>query len=510
MKYQLISDIRLSIDKPEEEAITKAKKELGLPNSTPAFVYRKSLDTRKDRFSFVYTVAVATEKIDPRLHAFPDYQFPAPVSAPKTVPVIGFGPAGMFCAWLLAKCGHKPLVIERGQPIEQRIQDVEGFWQKGVLNPESNVQFGEGGAGTFSDGKLTTRINDPRCRKILETFVSFGAPEEILTLAKPHIGTDRLREVVKAMRKEIIALGGEVRFGAKLTGLFFDNGKLNGIEINGERFDTDTVVLAIGNGARDTYEMLLNTPLAIEAKPFSVGFRAEHSQEALNARIYGKYNGNPNLGAADYLFSHVTDKTTSEAVYSFCMCPGGQVVNASSLPGQLTTNGMSHYARDGKNANAAILASVHPGTVHEGLKLQESIEKAAYNVALGMGPATTGSDFLNQQKPSKLHGPQATFLPGVAPFDINELFPSSVSARLREGFAKFKERILGNEPALLTAPETRTSAPLRILRNGETLQALNGAGLYPCGEGAGYAGGIMSSAVDGLRIAEQIIGSETL
>ncbi len=506
MKYQLISDIRLSIDCPESEAIAKAKKELGLSPATEAFIYRRSLDTRKDRFSFVYTVAVQTQKKSEKLHPFPNYQFPDSVSNSKTIPVVGFGPAGMFCAWLLAKCGHKPLVIERGQPIEQRIKDVEHFWNNGILNPESNVQFGEGGAGTFSDGKLTTRINDPRCRKILETFVSFGAPKEILSLAKPHIGTDKLREVVKAMREEIIALGGEVRFGMKLTGLSFANGKLSGIELNGERFDTDVVVLAIGNGARDTYEMLLNSPLAIEAKPFSVGFRAEHSQEALNARIYGKYNGNPNLGAADYLFSHVTDKTTSEAVYSFCMCPGGQVVNASSLPGHLTTNGMSHYARDGKNANAAILASVRPATVREGLALQESIEKAAYNVALGMGPATTGNNFLNQQKPDKLNGVSSTFLPGVTPFDLNELFPTSVSARLREGFAKFRERILGNEPALLTAPETRTSAPLRILRNGETLQALNGVGIYPCGEGAGYAGGIMSSAVDGLRVAEQIIG----
>ncbi len=510
MSYRLLNDIRLPVDRPDEEALKKAKRSLHLPDSTPAFIYRRSLDTRKDRFSFVYTVALETDRQDEGLHDFPNYEFPGQVLKPKTIPVIGFGPAGMFCAWLLAKCGHRPLVIERGQALEQRIDSVEQFWKGGILNPESNVQFGEGGAGTFSDGKLTTRINDPRCRKILETFVSFGAPEEILTLAKPHIGTDRLRTVVKALRKEIIALGGEVQFNTKLTDLTIEDGKLQALWLNGEPFETDVAVLAIGNGARDTYEMLLSKPLLIEAKPFSVGFRVEHNQEALNARIFGKYNGFSKLGAADYLFSHVTDKATSEAVYSFCMCPGGQVVNASSLPGQLTTNGMSNYARNGKNANAAILASVRPATVLEGLNLQKAIETAAYNVACGMGPASTDRAFLNQEKPDKLTGVEPTFLPGVVPYDINELFPSPLSSRLREGFSKFKSRILGNEPAILTAPETRTSAPLRILRNSDTLQAQNANGLYPCGEGAGYAGGIMSSAVDGIRVAEQIIGMETL
>ncbi len=508
MNYQLLNDIRLPVDRPEHEALAKAKKELGLPGSTPAFVYRRSLDPRKDRFSFVYTVAMKTDLKHPRLRPFPDYEFPGRVSHSKTIPVIGFGPAGMFCAWLLAKCGHRPLVIERGQALEERIRTVEGFWNGGPLNPESNVQFGEGGAGTFSDGKLTTRINDPRCRKVLETFVSFGAPEEILTLAKPHIGTDRLRNVVKSLREEILSLGGEIRFHTKLTGLTIEHGQLRAIWLNEERYDTDTAVLAVGNGAGDTYQMLLSQPLAIEAKPFSVGFRVEHSQEALNARIYGKYNGRQQLGPADYLFSHVTDKASSEAIYSFCMCPGGQVVNASSVPGQLTTNGMSSFARNGENANSAILASVRPSTVQEGLSLQKTIESAAYRVANGMGPATTGTAFLNNEHPDRLVGPKATFLPGVVPYNINELFSSPISRRLREGFYQFKQRILGDEPAILTAPETRTSAPLRILRNPETFQAVTAKGLYPCGEGAGYAGGIMSSAIDGIRIAEQIIEME--
>ena len=255
--------------------------------------------------------------------------------------------------------------------------------------------------------------------------------------------------------------------------------------------------------------MLLGQPIVVEPKPFSVGFRAEHSQDALNRRTYGSYYGNPNLGAADYLFSNVTDKRTGEAVYSFCMCPGGQVVNASSLPNRLTTNGMSHFARNGENANAAILASVHPTSIDEGLKLQSTIEQNAWNVARGLGPASTGYAFLRKEAPDLASCPiRGTFGPGIVPFEIGALFPDSVANRLRDGFALFQKRILGGEPSLLTAPETRTSAPLRILRDPETLQSVSVRGLYPCGEGAGYAGGIMSSAVDGIRIAEQIIRNE--
>ncbi len=505
MSYQLLSNLRASVERPTEEILAKAKRELGLPAETPAFIYRKSLDTRKDHFSFVYTVALQTDRSDIRLRPFPNYDFPPTTPKKKIVPIVGFGPAGMFCAWVLAKCGHKPIVIERGKPIPLREQDVERFWKGGKIDPESNVQFGEGGAGTFSDGKLTTRINDPRCRKVLETFVSFGAPEKILTLAKPHIGTDKLKEVVQALRKDILKMGGEIRFETKLTDLCLEQGALKGIVLNGEHFETDLAVLAIGNGARDTYQMLLTKPLLIEAKSFSVGFRTEHSQDALNHRIYGKNYGKPQLGPAEYLFSYVTDKSTSQAVYSFCMCPGGQVVNASSVDGQLTTNGMSYFARNGSNANCAILASVHPSSVREGLELQKLIETAAWNVAEGLGPATTGKAFLDQCKPEKLMGPRATFSPGVVCCNINELFPSAISKRLREGYARFSRQILGDEPSILTAPETRTSAPLRILRDPQTLQAISASGLYPCGEGAGYAGGIMSSAVDGIRVAEQIL-----
>ena len=508
MALKIINDLRAPIDCPEEQILQRARRELRLPDTTPAFVYRRSLDTRKDRFSFVYSVALETDAVDERLHSFPNYTFPQGVQTDKVVPVVGFGPAGMFCAWLLAKCGCKPLVIERGRPVEQRISDVESFWKGAPIHPESNVQFGEGGAGTFSDGKLTTRTNDPRCRKILETFVSFGAPEEILYLAKPHIGTDKLRHVVRAMREDILNMGGIIRFETKLDGLRIENERLKGISLNNTFYETDTAVLAIGNGAEDTYRMLLSQPLEIIAKPFSVGFRTEHSQQALNQRIYGKYNGLPQLKAADYQFSHVTDKKIGEAVYSFCMCPGGTVVNASSLPGRLTTNGMSRFSRGGENANAAILASVHPSTPEEGLALQKQIESAAWNVAQGLGPATTGKDFLAQTTPDTLTGPKPTFLPGTVPYDINQLFPAPIAARLREGFARFTHRFLGDEPSVLTAPETRTSAPMRILRDEQTLQATTCRGLYPCGEGAGYAGGIMSSAADGLRIAEQIL--ETL
>lgn len=507
MIKQIFSDLRAPIDLPEQEVLKRARKAAGLPAQTKAFVYRRSLDTRKDRFSFVYSIAFETDASLPSLRPFPEYELPQPIEKPATVPVIGFGPSGMFCAWLLAKCGCKPIVIERGRPVEQRTKDVSAFWTGGALDPDSNVQFGEGGAGTFSDGKLTTRIHDPRCRMVLELFVRFGAPPEILTLAKPHVGTDRLRGVVKAMREDILRMGGEIRFETTLTDLTVENGTLRSIELNGEAFDTDRAVLAIGNGAHDTYRMLLSKDLIVEPKPFAIGFRAEHDQEALNRRIYGKHVSAPQLGPADYLFSHVTDKQTGQAVYSFCMCPGGTVVNASSLPNRLTTNGMSVYARDGKNANAAILASVRPQTPEQGLALQAAVEAAAWNVARGAAPATTGNAFLNKETPLRLDGPSPTFLPGVAAHDINDLFPAEISARLREGFAKFKQRILGDEPAVLTAPETRTSAPLRILRDELSLQATCCKGLYPCGEGSGYAGGITSSAVDGLRVAEQILES---
>ena len=510
MSMQLLSDLRASINETEDAVLQKARKALSLSKDTACFVYRRSLDTRKDKFSFVYTVAIETDLQDSRLRPFPTYELPTPTGRSKTVPIIGFGPAGMFCAWILARCGYKPIVIERGRPIKQRVNDVNTFWSGGELNPESNVQFGEGGAGTFSDGKLTTRINDPRCRKVLELFVHFGAPKEILTLAKPHIGTDMLRSVVTNLREDVIRMGGEVRFETKLTDLTIQNGSLRQIILNGEPMDTDLAVLAIGNGAVDTYRMLLEQPIVMEPKPFSIGFRTEHSQDALNRRTYGSFYGNPNLGAADYLFSNVTDKRTGEAVYSFCMCPGGQVVNASSLPNRLTTNGMSQYARDGENANAAILASVHPSSIEEGLELQSTVERNAWNAARGLGPASTGYAFLRKEAPDLATCPiRATFGPGIAPTEIGALFPDSVANRLRNGYALFQKRILGDEPSLLTAPETRTSAPLRILRDPETLQSISVRGLYPCGEGAGYAGGIMSSAVDGIRIAEQIIRNES-
>ena len=501
--YRLINDLRAPIELTEEEVIARAKKQRRLSPDVPAFIYRKSLDPRKDRFSFVYSVAVAADL--PDLPRIPEYTFPAPAAKNAVVPVVGFGPAGMFCAWLLAKCGVKPLVIERGRPVEERVCDVENFWRGGGLDPESNVAFGEGGAGTFSDGKLTTRVNDPRCRKILETFVSLGAPRDILKDAKPHVGTDRLREEVRRMREEITALGGQIRFRTRLTGVQIDGGRLKAIYLNGEKYDTDLAVLAIGHSARDTYEMLLNQPLSVTVKPFSVGFRAEHDQDALNRRTYGAHYGAPQLGPADYLFHSVTNKAAGEAVYSFCMCPGGTVVNASSQEERLVTNGMSNAARDGKNANAAILASVHPETIREAFALQDNIEQAAYRAAEGLAPATTAEAFLNQEKPAVLTGVCPTFLPGVVPYDVNQLFPSPVAARLREGFALFRRRILGDGDAVLTAPETRTSAPLRILRGEGSLSALGADGLYPCGEGAGYAGGIMSAAADGMRVAEQII-----
>lgn len=505
---QIFSSITLPLEAPEQEAIEQVRKQLQLPPGTPASIYRRSIDARKTP-RFVYSIVFDTELQRDELRPFPHYEFPPPVQTERQPLIAGFGPAGLFCAWLLARCGMKPIVLERGDPVETRTNAVQKFWNDGFLDLESNVQFGEGGAGTFSDGKLTTRIHDPRCRKILETFVEFGAPREILFLAKPHIGTDRLRKVIRNLREDILFHGGKIRFRTCLTGLNIQNGKLQAVFLNGLRTPADLLVLATGNGAVDTYQMLLGQPLQIETKPFSVGFRIEHRQEQIDRAIYGASAGHPALPPAEYNFSHVTDKNQGKAVYSFCMCPGGQVVNASSLPGRLITNGMSCFARDGQNANAALLASVYPSSPQEGLALQEAIERNAYQAGgRFFAPVSTARAFRNGETPTRLGGIRPTFLPGTTPYEIGALFPTRITARLQEGLALFEHRICAEPDAVLTGPETRTSAPLRIRRHPESLCAEGADGLYPCGEGAGYAGGIMSSAADGLRIAETILRKE--
>ena len=427
--------------------------------------------------------------------------------------IVGFGPAGMFAALVLAKAGLRPIVLERGEPAPERRRKVEAFWSGGALDPESNVQFGEGGAGTFSDGKLNTGTKNERGRWVLEQFVRFGAQEEILCDAKPHVGTDVLFTVVQNLRQQVIALGGEVRFGAKLTGLKTESGRMSGAEYlqNGkmETVACKDLILAIGHSARDTFRYLDSVHIPMEPKPFSMGVRIEHRQAEIDASQYGRPSGN-GIPPADYKLScHLPDGSSA---YTFCMCPGGSVVAAASQQGGVVTNGMSEAARDGKNANAALLVTLQPEDfpskeVLGGMLWQEELERRAF--VLGgesyRAPAQTVGDFLAGKASQALGAVKPTYRPGVTLCDLHELFPPKITDTLKQAIVTLDGSLKGfaSPQALLTAPETRSSSPVRILR-GEDLQS-EIKGLYPCGEGAGYAGGIMSAAVDGMLCAEAII-----
>lgn len=427
--------------------------------------------------------------------------------------VAGLGPAGLFASLLLAQQGYAPLVLERGEPVERRALDVEHYWRTGELNEESNVMFGEGGAGTFSDGKLTSRSKDTRGDSVLSTLVRFGAPEEIALSAKPHIGTDRLRSVVSNMRKEIEWLGGEVRFGAKLSGITLTNGAIcrvlfsqNGVE---EQADCAALVLAIGQGARDTYQMLFDSGVMMAKKPFAVGLRVEHEQKMIDQVQYGAFAGHPRLGAAEY---RLTAQSGDRGVYTFCMCPGGSVIASASGRDEVVVNGMSNLARNAENANAAIVVQVResdlPQDAFAGVRFQKELERAAFLAggADGTAPASTVGAFIRQAKPVGFGGVKPSYRPGVKAVDLWGVLPSFVSKGIADGIAAFGRQLRGfDEPdAVLTGVETRTSAPLRILR-GETMESVSCAGLYPVGEGAGYAGGIVSAAIDGIKAAEQIL-----
>ncbi len=422
--------------------------------------------------------------------------------------IIGFGPAGMFASLTLARAGLRPIVFERGQDVDTRTKDVDNFFNGGKLNTESNVQFGEGGAGTFSDGKLNSGIKDIRCRTVLEVFNHFGAGDDILIDAKPHIGTDVLKTVVKNIRQEIVSLGGEVNFGSKLDNVFCKEGKLTHISVNGNKIPCEYLCLCIGHSARDTFKMLYNGGLAMIRKPFAMGVRIEHLQSEINKALYGEFANHPSLKAADYkLAVHLEN---GRGVYTFCMCPGGEVINASSEMDGIAVNGMSESLRDGANANSALLVGVNPDDlkgedVFEGCKLQQMIENKAYNIAGGAVPITTVDNFVFG-KAAKLGAVKPTIKPTFAFADFDEIFPSFITNSLKDGILAMDKKINGfaAPDAVLTAPETRSSSPIRIVRdiNG---QAIERVGIYPCGEGAGYAGGIMSAAVDGIKSAENII-----
>ena len=452
----------------------------------------------------------------------------APASLPLRPVVVGFGPCGIFAALLLAQMGFKPIVLERGKTVRRRTRDTWGLWRKGVLNPESNVQFGEGGAGTFSDGKLYSQIKDPRQlgRKVMNEFVKAGAPAEILYEAHPHIGTFKLVKVVENLREQIIALGGEIRFEQRVTDVLIegDAGEkhIRGLTVldqaSGQKHElrADQVILALGHSSRDTFAMLHERGVHIEAKPFSIGFRVEHPQSLIDRARWGRHAGNPLLGAANYKLIH--HASNGRAVYSFCMCPGGTVVAATSEVGCVVTNGMSQYSRNERNANAGIVVGIDPhdypgheaGDPLAGIALQRQLESHAF--VLGGGnyeaPGQLVGDFVAGRASTALGSVNPSYQPGVAIGDLSSALPGYAVEAMREAFPAFGHRIRGfdTHDAVLTGVETRTSSPIRISR-GDDLQSLNVRGLYPAGEGASYAGGILSAAVDGIKVAEALARS---
>ncbi len=540
-----ITDLRLPLNHTESDLREAIARRLGLDDARQLVsfqVFKRSHDARKKTaIVLIYTVDCELEGEqlvldrhagDPHIRAAPDtsYRFvghaPADHDAslrPRPV-VVGFGPCGLFAALVLAQMGLCPIVFERGKAVRERTKDTWGLWRQKILDPESNVQFGEGGAGTFSDGKLWSQISDPRhlTRKVLAEFVKAGAPEEILWIAKPHIGTFRLVGVVEKMRAEIESLGGEVRFGQRVADILIEDGAIRGLVLaDVEQLRAEQVVLALGHSARDTFKMLHERGVAMQAKPFSIGFRIEHPQGLIDRARFGPNAGNPVLGAADYKLVH--HAANGRSVYSFCMCPGGTVVAATSEVGRVVTNGMSQYSRNERNANAGIVVGLTPddyaqgprtnGQVNplDGIVFQRFWESRAFELGGGgyLAPAQRVGDFIKSQRSSALGEVEPSYRPGVTPTALGDparaALPAYAIDAIREALPAFERQIKGfaMPDAVLTGVETRTSSPLRIGR-GSDFQSLNVAGLYPAGEGAGYAGGIMSAGVDGIEVAEAL------
>ncbi|MCX7843739.1 MAG: FAD-binding protein [Clostridia bacterium] len=522
MKYA-ISNIRVSLDTEAEELKRIAARKLGtgIKDITSLRITKESVDARrKPNISLVYSILVETSALiksitdrDVRPVEEAPYEpiVPGNMRLKNRPVVVGSGPAGLFAALVLAQQGYKPLLVERGESVEKRTEAVHKYWKTGELNPNSNVQFGEGGAGTFSDGKLTTRINDRRCEIVLGELHKSGAQEEILYKARPHIGTDVLKSVVVNIRNRIVQYGGEVRFEAKLTSVRARNGRVEGIVINGsELIDTEVVVLAIGHSARDTFQVLLEQGVSFIPKPFSIGVRIEHPQEIINKAQYGTASVHHRLGAADYQLFY---KTAGRTVYSFCMCPGGIVVASASEQNTIVTNGMSEFARDRENANSAVVVSVEPkdfGGNHplSGVEFQRRWERLAFEAGGrdNSAPVQRLEDFLLGRASIGMGAVKPSYTGSTKPSDMSACLPAFVVEPMREAIGYFDGKLkgFGMKDAVLTGVETRTSSPVRMTR-GDSLEAEGMKGLYPCGEGAGYAGGIMSAAVDGIRVAEQIV-----
>lgn len=492
-------------------------------------VFKRSYDARKKNteIKFVYIIdADVTQQQnvldrfegDNKIRISPDVGYKVVGQAPEGVTerpvIIGFGPCGLFAALVLAQMGFKPIVLERGKEVRARTQDTWALWRKKQFTAESNVQFGEGGAGLFSDGKLYSQVKDPKFlgRKVKQEFIKAGAPEEILYVSKPHIGTFRLTSVVAKMREEIKALGGEVHFGAKVSEFLLEDGQITGVKTeNGAQYPSRHVVLALGHSSRDTFKQLYQQGVHIEAKPFAIGFRIEHPQTQIDQVRLGKYAGHPQLGAADYKLIH--HAKNGRAVYSFCMCPGGQVVAATSEEGRVVTNGMSQYSRAERNANAGIVVNINPeqdfpGHPLAGIELQDQLESLAYKLGGSdyCAPGQLVGDFLKGKPSTEFGDVKPSYQPGVTLTDLSSALPSYAIEAIREALPAFGKQIrnFDRKDALLTGVETRTSSPVRINRDRDSFESINTKGLYPAGEGAGYAGGILSAGIDGIKVAEAV------
>ena len=520
-----ISQIKLSLNESKTTLLTKVAEKLQIKTSDikKMQIYKESIDARKGRtINKVYTVDVLVEeqlenklltshmsdvsKIEPNIYT-PVSHGTKPMRQKPIV--VGFGPAGMMAALLLAEEGYQPVVIERGSKIEERVKKVEEFWENGILDPKCNVQFGEGGAGTFSDGKLTTRVKDQRIIKVMDELIEAGAKDEIRYVAHPHIGTDQLRIIVKNIREKIISLGGTFHFDTQVEDFLIENNQIVGVVTKKGIMKSKHVVLAIGHSARDTFKSINDHCIQMEPKPFAIGVRVEHKQEMINKNQYGDASFAKELGAAEYFLTHTANNR--RGVYSFCMCPGGVVVPSTSIEGGVVVNGMSYSKRDNENSNAAILVQVGPDDyghgILDGINFQEKIEKKAFELGGRnyKAPAQLISDYLMHTPSTSLNDIKPSYSLGITLTDLHPLFPNEVNKAMHEGLRNFEKKIPGFSSGVMSGVETRSSSPIRVLRNDTTLESINIRGLYPCGEGCGYAGGIMSAAIDGIRVSEAII-----